>query len=285
MKNIYCLIFFCALLVSIGQSIAQEATKPIQKGESVHQAPLQAEMMELAKASQNPVADMNSVPIQFNWYTGGGLGDQTSSTTLIQPVLPLGLSKDWNIVSRTVIPLVNAPMRNGERAKGLGDIQEQIYFSNSKKHKIITGYGPIFSFPTSNNQAWSTGQFALGPTAVALMMTKKWVFGAIANQLWRIAGSDMTTPINQFFLQPFVNYNFKLGWSLGTAPAITANRSAPSGQQWTFPLGISVSKITVVGHQPLSLTMQYYNNVVRPDAAGANQIRMQVSFLFPRKAI
>jgi hypothetical protein len=282
MKRNNCLIFFFTLLVSIGQSMAQDETKPTQETGTAHPSAAQAAMMELAKASQNPVADMNTIPVQFNYYTGGGLGDQTSSTTLIQPVFPLGISKDWNVVSRTVIPLVNAPMRNGDRAKGIGDIQEQIYFSNTKKHKIITGYGPIFSFPTSTNQAWSSGQFAVGPTAVALMITKKWVFGAIANQLWRIAGSDVTTPINQFFLQPFINYNLKGGWALGTAPAITANWSAPNGQQWTFPVGISVSKVTFVGHQPLNLTMQYYNNVVRPDSGGLNQIRMQVSFLFPR---
>jgi len=282
MKRNNCLIFFFALLVSIGQSMAQDETKPTQETGTAHPSAAQAAMMELAKASQNPVADMNTIPVQFNYYTGGGLGDQTSSTTLIQPVFPLGISKDWNVVSRTVIPLVNAPMPNGERAKGIGDIQEQIYFSNTKKNKIITGYGPIFSFPTSTNQAWSSGQFAVGPTAVALMITKKWVFGAIANQLWRIAGSDVTTPINQFFLQPFINYNLKGGWALGTAPAITANWSAPNGQQWTFPVGISVSKVTFVGHQPLNLTMQYYNNVVRPDSGGLNQIRMQVSFLFPR---
>ena len=241
-------------------------------------------MEELAKASQNPVADMNSLPFQFNWFTGGGLGDQTMSQTLIQPVLPLPLSKNWNIVSRTIIPIVNAPAAEGERSKGIGDIQEQIFFSNTKKHKVITGFGPVLSFPTSTNGAWATGQFAVGPNVVALMITKKWVFGGVANQLWRFAGSDVTTPISQFFVQPFINYNMKRAWAIGTAPAITANWSAASGQEWTVPLGLLVSKVTFIGKQPITINLQYYRNVVRPDAAGANQIRMQVSFLFPRKA-
>lgn len=240
-------------------------------------------MEELAKASQNPVADMNSVPFQFNWFTGGGLGEQTMSQTLIQPVLPLPLSKNWNIVSRTIIPVVNAPAPDGGRSKGLGDIQQQIFFSNTKKHKVVTGFGPLFSFPTSTNEAWATGQFAVGPAVVALMITKKWVFGGVANQLWRFAGSEATTPISLFFAQPFINYNMKRAWAIGTAPAITANWSAASGQEWTVPLGLLVSKVTFIGKQPISLNIQYYHNVVRPDAAGANQIRMQVSFLFPRK--
>jgi hypothetical protein len=239
-------------------------------------------MMELAKASQNPVADMNTIPVQFNWFTGGGLGDQTMSQTLIQPVLPLALSKNWNVVSRTIVPVISAPMPDGGRANGMGDIQEQIFFSSTKKHKVITGFGPVFSFPTSTNEAWATGQFAVGPAAVALMITKKWVFGAVANNLWRFAGSEVTTPINLFFIQPFINYNMKGGWSFGTAPSITANWSAASGQEWTVPLGLNVAKITVVGKQPLSINLQYYYNIVRPDAAGNSQIRIAVAFLFPR---
>jgi hypothetical protein len=239
-------------------------------------------MLELARASQNPVADMNSIPFQFNWYTGGGLGDNTMMQTLIQPVLPLALSKNWNIVSRTVIPLISSPTPDSGRAKGLGDIQEQIFFSNTKKHKIITGFGTVLSFPTSTSQAWSTGQFAAGPAVVALMITKKWVFGAIANNLWRFAGSETTTPISAFFVQPFVNFNLKRGWTVMTAPSITSNWSAEGGQQWTVPVGVGVSKITLIGKQPLSIALQYYHNIVQPDNAGSDQVRMVAAFLFPR---
>jgi hypothetical protein len=280
MKQIKFNILTLFLLFSFVAANAQEKTI---EPESTAQMAAQEMMEELAKASQNPVADMNSVPFQFNWFTGGGLGDQTMSQTLIQPVLPLPLSKNWNIVSRTIVPIVNAPAPYGERSKGIGDIQEQIFFSNTKKHKVITGFGPVFSFPTSTNEAWATGQFAVGPAVVALMVTKKWVFGGVANNLWRFAGSDVTAPISLFFVQPFINYNLKRAWAIGTAPSITANWSAASGQEWTVPLGLNVSKVTVVGKQPISINIQYYRNVVRPDAAGANQIRMSVSFLFPRR--
>lgn len=246
------------------------------------QSEAEKQMLELAKASQNPVANMNSVPFQFNFYTGGGLGDQTMSQTLIQPVLPLALSKNWNIVSRTIVPVVSSPLPNGERAKGIGDIQEQIFFSNTNKHKVITGFGPVFSFPTSTNEAWATGQFAVGPALVVLTMPGKWVIGAVANNLWRFAGSHTTAAISQFFIQPFINYNLKRGWTVGTAPSITANWSAVKGQQWTVPLGLLVSKITVVGKQPISIGLQYYNNVERPDGFGSNQVRMVATFLFPR---
>jgi hypothetical protein len=242
----------------------------------------QAEMLELAKASQNPVADMNTVPIQFNWFSGGGLGNQTLSQTLIQPVLPLPLSKDFNIISRTVVPVMSIPAAGGEKLKGIADIQEQIYLSPSRAKGIIWGFGPIFSLPTATISTIATGQFAAGPTGVLLAMPGKFVLGAVINQMWRIAGSSSTTPINQFYSQPFINYNFKLGWSISTAPAITANWSAPSGQQWTVPIGIGVSKITVIGKQALNISFQYYHNTIRPDNAGADQVRMVVAFLFPR---
>ena len=177
---------------------------------------------------------------------------------------------------------MSVPTNTGEKLKGIADIQEQIFVSPRASEGLIWGFGPIISLPTSTVSVISTGQFALGPNAVLLAMPGKFVLGAVINQMWRIGGSTTTTPINQFYTQPFINYNFKLGWSVSFAPAITANWSAPSGQQWTVPIGAGVSKITEIGKQPLNLSFQYYHNVVRPDASGADQVRMVVAFLFPR---
>lgn len=242
-----------------------------------------AKATELAKAAQNPVADMNSIPVQANWTTGGGLGDETQSIINIQPVLPLPINDDWNLISRTVIPVVNLPGGGGERIKGIADIQQQFYLTPAKSGSLVWGAGPIFSLPTSTNAATETGQFALGPTFVVLKLGKKWVYGGLINNLWRIAGGEDTEAINAFFLQPFINYNLSRGWAISTAPAITANWNAESGEQWTVPIGLGVSKVIVVGKQPMNVVLQYYHNVERPDNAGANLIRMQFTLLFPRR--
>jgi hypothetical protein len=202
---------------------------------------------------------------------------------LIQPVLPLPLNKEYNIVSRTIAPIVSIPGPNGEKEQGIADIQEQIYLSPSHPNGIIWALGPVFSLPTSTVNAIASGQFAAGPAAILLGMPGRFVMGGVITQMWRIAGSTTTTPINTFFLQPFINYNFQLGWSIMSAPSITADWSAASGQQWTVPVGIGVSKITKIGEQPLNISFQYYHNAVRPDNAGADQVRMVVGFLFPRK--
>jgi len=243
----------------------------------------QAEMMALAKASQNPVANMTTIPFQFNWFSGGGIpGAQTLSQTLIQPVLPLPLNKDFNIVSRTIVPVVSIPIQNGGKQQGIGDIQEQVYFSPSASKGLIWAFGPVFSLPAATNSAIVTGQFAAGPSLVLLGMPGKFVIGGVANQMWRFAGNNSTTAINSFYVQPFINYNFNLGWSISTAPSISANWSAASGQQWTVPIGMGVSKITLVGKQPISISFQYYHNAVRPDNVGSDQVRMAVAFLFPK---
>jgi len=254
---------------------AQEPANPETKAEQ------SARATELAKAAQNPVADMNSIPVQFNWTSGGALGDETQSVINVQPVLPLPLDDDWNLIARTVVPLVNLPGPGIDRIKGIADIQEQLYLTPRKAMGVTYGFGPIISLPTATNPALETGQFALGPTFVILKIGKRWVYGAVANQLWRIAGSTSTEKINSFFMQPFINYNLKRGWAISTSPAITADWNAPSGQEWTVPLGMGVSKITMIGKQPMNVLLQYYHNVTRPDNAGADVVRMQFTLLYP----
>lgn len=242
----------------------------------------EAKATELAKATQNPVADMNSIPFQFNFTSGGDLGDATQSVLNIQPVLPLPINAKWNLISRTIIPVTNLPGPGGERLTGIADIQEQLFLTPAKSGGLIWGVGPIVSFPTATNPALETGQFAIGPAFVMLKMSGPWVFGFVANQLWRFAGSETSTEINNFFVQPFINYNLKRGWAISTAPSITASWEAPSGEEWTVPLGIGVSKITMVGKQPMNLALQYYHNVERPTGAGADLVRMQFTLLYPK---
>jgi hypothetical protein len=274
MKNLNKLTFIFVLF--FGFSLFAQEEKPAAPTAT------QEAMLALAKASQNPVADMTSIPLQFNWYSGGGLGTETMSITNLQPVIPMPISDKWNVVSRTIVPIVSMPSAGGERSKGIADIQEQIFFSPSQPKKLIWGFGPILSLPTATVSELTTGQFGIGPSAVLLVMPGKFVLGGVINNLFRFAGNDETTPINNFFAQPFINYNLKKGWALATAPAITANWEAESDQQWTVPVGMGITKIAMIGKQALSVSMQYYHNAIRPDNAGADLVRMQVAFLFPK---
>lgn len=235
---------------------------------------------ELAKQSQNPIANLTSIPLQYNFNSGGGLGSKTSLLLNVQPVMPLELDKKWLLIARTVVPWVSVPLPDGRRRSGIADIQEQMYFTPRSQSKLTWGFGPILSVPSATNDVTRTGQWALGPTGVGLLMQGRWVVGVVANQLWRVAGDNFGDPVSQFLVQPFINFNIPKGWSITSAPIITANWSSKN-DKWTVPLGIGVGKVTAIGRQPVSLGMQYYHNVEHPDLAGANTFRFFISPLFP----
>ena len=240
------------------------------------------EATKLAKATQNPVADLVSIPFQFNFNTGGGFDDGTFFNLNFQPVVPVkGVLKKYTIIFRTIVPYVSIPTTAGTRQGGLGDIQVQLFATPSKSGTVIWGLGPIFSFPTATADASRTGSWAIGPTAVVLTNKGPWVLGGLINNLWTFSDNGGSPEVNQFLMQPFVNYNFGKGWALSSSPVITANWDASGGEEWTVPLGVGVSKTTAFNRRPMSLSMQYYHNVEHPTASAGDQLRLQISFLYP----
>ncbi len=236
---------------------------------------------DLAKATQNPVADLTTIPLQFNFFTGGPLEDRTLYNLNIQPVMPLKVTKGMNVIARTIVPYLSIPTTGTERVTGIGDIQEQLFFTPSKAGGLIWGLGPIFSFPTATNDLVKTGDWAAGPTAVVVKMAGPWVLGGLVNQLWTISGDGRGPDINQTAIQPFINYNLEGGWALSTSPLISANWIAPDGEEWTIPLGVGISKVAAIGRRPVSIAIQYYNNVERPPSTAENQLRFVFSLLYP----
>src|SRR5215204_1539503 len=78
---------------------------------------------DLAKAAQNPIADMISVPLQSNFNTRVGPHDQLQYVLNIQPVVPITLNDEWNLITRWITPLISQPPLtvNGDREFGLGE--------------------------------------------------------------------------------------------------------------------------------------------------------------------
>jgi len=240
------------------------------------------DVSDLAKQTQNPVADLVAVPFQANFNNGGDLEDRTFFNLNIQPVIPFSISKDWKIIARTIIPLDTFPGPDDRRYSGFGDIQEQIFFTPAKSGSLIWGVGPIFSLPTATAFPAETGSWAAGPTLVLVKNAGPFVLGGLFSQLWNFADHGGDPKTNLFIFQPFVNYNFGKGWALAFAPIINANWDADSGNQWTVPLGLGISRTTVFNKRPLTLGLQYYYNVERPEGAGANQLRLVISLLYPK---
>jgi len=238
---------------------------------------------ELAKATQNPLASMISLPFQNNTNFGIGPDDDTSNILNIQPVWPFSLNEDWNFITRTIIPLVSQPgVGPGQsRTNGLGDITFTAWVSPKESGKWIWGAGGAVVMPTATDDALGTDRWSAGPSVVVLTMPGKWVIGSLFSNVWSFAGSG-DTDVNFFTWQYFVNYNMDNGWYLTSAPIITANWEANSDNTWTVPIGGGVGKIFKIGKQPVNGQISAYDNVVTPDNGADWQLRLQLQFLFPK---
>jgi len=250
--------------------------------------PGEDEAAELARAVQNPVADLISLPFQNNTNFGFGPRERTQNVLNIQPVIPLDVNEDWLLITRTIVPIVSNPsFRNGQdRESGLGDTVLTGFFSPKDRNKwiggsVLWGAGPAILLPTSTDDQLGPGQLGAGPSAVFLGMTGPWVVGTLLSQVWSFAGGS---DVSLFTLQPFVNYNLSGGWYLTSSPVITANWKASDSDTWTVPLGGGFGRIFRLGSlPPMNTLLQALYNVEKPDNVGPEwSLRLSMQLLFPR---
>lgn len=258
--------------------------------------PAQQEALRLAiiKISQNPVGNIAVLPFQNNFNYGIGPYTRYGYNLNVQPVIPFMLSSNWNLIARTIFPVIALPSFNPpalcatavgcNSTIGIGDTQEQLYFApKTKPGALIWGAGPIFSLPTGSPQAiLGTGAWGAGFDAVGLVTPGKWVMGTLVTQLWSFTGRQNFTGYSSFLVQPFINYNLKDGWAVSTAPSLTASWLATSNK-WAVPVGGGVAKTFKAGDQLMQLAVSYYTYVSRPLSTQQTQLRVQWSLLWPIK--
>ncbi len=246
----------------------------------------EASQADLAKQSQNPIANLISLPFQNN--TNFGIGpddDETQNVLNIQPVLPVSISDNWNLITRTIFPVISQPdfYTGGEgRTNGLGDISFSAFFSPKEgSPKLTAGIGPIFLFPTATDDALGSDKWGAGLSFVGLIMPGHWVIGSLLSNVWSFAGSG-SQDVNLFTWQYFLNYNLPEGLYLTSSPIITANWEADSGNKWTVPFGGGIGKIFKIGKQPVNGQIQAFYNAEKPEFGPDWQLRFQFQFLFPK---
>jgi hypothetical protein len=241
---------------------------------------------ELAKLAQNPVGNLISVPFQNNTNFNVGPQDGTQNILNIQPVIPVSINSEWNIITRTIIPVISMPALSptGERVNGVGDIQFTGFLSPAMPGKWIWGVGAVAQLPTNSDQNLGNKNWGLGPTAVVLHIEKgdPWVYGVLVNNIWSLSSGNQGGSYNNGLIQPFLNYNFPQGFYLTSAPIATVNWQTEDDEKWTVPLGGGIGKIFHLGKLPVNTQISGYYNVVRPDDAANWQLRLQVQFMFPK---
>ncbi len=239
---------------------------------------------ELAKAAQNPVAAMISVPFQSNTNFNSGPFNRTQEVFNIQPVVPLQLNHEWNVISRTIVPLISQPdPRLNASSNGIGDITESLFLSPSHPGEVIWGLGPVFTVPSASDPILGAGKVLFGPTAVLLTMPGHWVIGALLNNQWSVGGNALRPNVNAGLAQLFVNYNMADGWYLTSQPIITVNWLAGSGEQWTVPVGGGFGRVFKVDGQAMNAQIAGYYNAIRPTGVSDWQLRTMIVFMFPEK--
>lgn len=240
---------------------------------------------ELAKKLANPIASLISVPLQYNYDEYGGVNDGASASRLnIQPVIPFSLSEEWNLITRTIVPLVDQsdfPIA-AMNESGLGDITASQFFSPKTPTAggLIWGAGPVELLPTASDEALGGEQWGVGPTAVVLKQSGPWTIGFLGNHIWSVAGDDDRADVNATFLQPFVSYITKTKTTIGVNTESTYDWEA---EQWSVPVIAQVAQLFKIGPQimQLSLAGKYWADAPDngPEGWGA---RAQLTFLFPK---
>jgi hypothetical protein len=241
---------------------------------------------ELAKLAQNPVGNLISLPFQNNTNFNFGPEGGTQNILNIEPVIPISVDKDWNIITRTIVPLIWQPSLGPgiDSTFGLSDIQFSAFLSPASPGHFIWGLGAITQLPTNSNAELGNKNWGLGPTFVVLHLEHDdpWVYGVLVNNLWSLSSNKQGGAYNNGLIQPFLNYNFGGGLYLTSSPVLTVDWKADSGQRWTVPLGGGVGKIFHFGKLPVNAQISAYYNVVRPDFGANWQLRAQVQLMFPK---
>ncbi len=240
----------------------------------------------VAKQLANPIANLVSIPLQFNWEEGVGPNDDLRTVINFQPVVPFSLNEDWNVIGRMILPYVSQPslVTGAPSASGVSDMLLSLFFSPVESRIAIWGIGPVVALPMTTDPFLGSGKWSAGPTAVVLKQSGQWTYGALVNHLWSFAdtGDIARNDVDQTYLQPFLAYTTKTAVTYSASSESTANWQAPSGEEWTIPINFSVSKVTKLGPFPFSFAAGGGVFVEKPDAAPEWKLRFTATLILPR---
>ena len=281
-SNAFRRLLLTASLLSIGAAAWAQPSTP---DTSTNTALDSESASEVAKKLQNPIGDLINVPFQSNTYFDAGPHKGTQEILNIQPVIPIHINPDWNVITRTILPLIWQPSLQPAQTVpfGTGPITFSAFFSPSKPvDGWLWGVGPAIQVPVISNSSLGSNVWGAGPTGVIVYSKGPWVGGVLVNNVWSLGGTSVPggTRYNNFLLQPFLTYNFKGGWFFGSSPIATANWLVSGDKAWTLPVGAQFGRVIKIGRTPVNLLLGAYYNTLRPQFGSTWQIRSQIAFVF-----
>jgi len=236
----------------------------------------------LAKKLVNPLANIVSVPFQFNWMNTEGQEGDLRRVLNVQPVVPFSLSRGWSVIERVVVPLMSQP----DGASGMGDITASTFVAPKVGHHgLIWGAGPVVTMPTATDPTLGSGQWAAGPTMVVMTQHGPWTVATLWNQQWSMAGRGTASraEVSKMSIQPAVSYVTHSGLTFRVLSETTANwNAARDADTWTVPVLGMVSKVVRVGVLPVSIQAGGGFYVVHPDGGPTWQLRSALTMILPK---
>jgi len=274
MRFIFTLFVFLAVFALV-QPVRAENTSEAQQGGDAG----------LAQELTNPLADLMTIPIQMNYDRDiGPLDDGWKLQTNIQPVIPFSLTDEWNLISRTIVPVIyQDDIFPGAGSQfGLGDINLSLFFSPKKPTSggVTWGVGPVLILPTATDDLLGAEKWGAGPAAVALTTRGPWTLGMLANHVWSYAGDSDRQDLSNTFLQPFAAYTWPSAWTVAVQSESSYNWKT---EKWSIPVNASVSKLVRWGKLPVSLQagVGYWAESPNTGPEGF-RFRLQATFVLPK---
>jgi len=240
---------------------------------------------DLAQDLTNPIANLVTIPIQANYDQDIGLADRGSKLAVnIQPVIPFDVNEDWNLITRTIAPIVyQDDIFPGEGSQfGLGDINLTMFFSPKQPTAggLTWGVGPVMVLPTATDSLIGGKKWGAGPAAIGLVLKGPWTVGVLANHVWSFAGDSDRPDINNTFLQPFAAYTWPSAWTASVQTETSYNWET---EDWSVPVNVALSRLVMIGPLPVSLQGGVGYWLQSPDTGPEGvRFRLQANFVLPR---
>ena len=239
---------------------------------------------QLAKKLVNPLTDMVSVPLQFNWLNNSGPAEELRTIIYFQPIIPLSISDRWNLIGRWVTPYVSNPTSFGG-SSGIGDVMAQAFFSPKSSNGFSWGIGPMFNLPTTTDPTLGLGKWSAGPAVAVMKQSGGLTVGALWNNIFSFAKTGKTErpDVNMGYFQPTIAYTTQHGTTFILNTETVADWQADRADRWAVPINVVVSKLTKFGMYPMAVQVGAGYYVEKPSYGPTWQLRTTFTLLMPRK--